>query len=203
MLTPTTWEFDEGEDVLGFAVVDAQADRVAVWLVGRTELHRAGSTNAVVTDRSEVGTLNLLTRDRLVLFAPGVSIEAATTGVDLTQVIDSLSTSASELRSACRRQWRSLRLPEAPFDESSKDQPNEQLVVMPADPHELPARAVAWANGLIKAWSFWLAVEAVRHRKATALHGAGKVGDLEDTLGAKAFAALPVELNEMVRDLDA
>lgn len=26
------WKFDEGESVLGFAVIDAQDDRVAVWL---------------------------------------------------------------------------------------------------------------------------------------------------------------------------
>lgn len=49
--------------MLGFAVLDAQDDRVAVWLVGRTEQNRAGSTNAVVTDRSDTDTLDLLTGD--------------------------------------------------------------------------------------------------------------------------------------------
>lgn len=189
--------------MLGFAVVDALDDRVAVWLVGRTELHRAGSTNAVVTDRSEARTLDLLMRDRLVLSAPGVQLDAATAELELTHVIDSLATSAAELRSACLRQWRSLRLPEVPFDESSKDQPNAQLVVMPADLHDLPARAVAWANGVVKAWTFWLAVEGVRHRKAAALHAAGKAGDIDDTLGGKTFAALPMDLEELVRGLDA
>lgn len=189
--------------MLGFAVIDAQDDRVAVWLVSRTERDRAASTNAVVADRSENGTVDLLTSDRIVLLAPGVASDTHTTGVDLTQVIDCLSIAGSELRAACRRQWPTLRLPEAPFDESSDTPPSEQLFTMPGDSRDLPKRTVAWANSLIKAWSFWLATESVRHRKVTALRDAGKDGDLGEVLGAETFAAWPDELRETARSFVA
>lgn len=189
--------------MLGFAVIDAQDDRVAVWLVGRTEPQRAGSTNAVVADRADTDTVALLTSDRHVLLAPGVDIETPTPGSNLTPAIDRMAIAASELRDGCRRQWRTLRLPEAPFDKSADTSPSEQLVALPADAQELPRRAVAWADGLVKAWSFWLATESVRHRKVRALHAAGKGRDLDDALGAEAFALLPSELREIAGSLGA
>ncbi|WP_156466070.1 hypothetical protein [Janibacter sp. Soil728] len=189
--------------MLGFAVVDAQDDRVAVWLVGRTEQNRAGSTNAVVTDRSDTDTLDLLTGDRIVLRAPGGHPESLPAGVDVTQVIDRMSIAGLELRTVCRRQWRTLRLPDVPFDVTLDAAPSEQLVSLPTDAPELPQRTVAWANGLIKAWSFWLATESVRHRKVMALQAAGKTQALEDTISAEIFAVIPPELRETGRTSDA
>lgn len=194
---------DEGGDMLGFAVVDAQDDRVAVWLVGRTEQHRSGSTNAVVTDRSDTGTLDLLMSDRMVLCAPGEPLKSLTAGVDVTQAIDTMSVAGMELRAACRRQWRTVRVPEMPFEETSDMAPSQQLVTLPAGTSELPRRTVAWANGVIKAWSFWLATESVRHRKVTALRAAGKEQGLEGMLGAETFAVLPEELRETVGNFGA
>lgn len=48
-------DFDEGNQLLGFAIIDRRPDsgRVAVWLTSRTEAKRAEHTNAVVVDLAE------------------------------------------------------------------------------------------------------------------------------------------------------
>lgn len=172
--------------MLGFAVVETQDDRVAVWLVSRTEPHRAGNTNAVVADLDEGDKLANLTANRLVLGDPDAC--PVTPHLDVLKV-KSLLTATFELQDQIRHQWRSLRLPEAPV-ERSLDEGMVTALLGPL-PNELSLRALATANGVGKAWTFWLETEQVRHRKVTRMEADGKAGDPDKAIWARSFAILP------------
>lgn len=169
-------------------MVAVQDVRIAVWLVSRTELHRADHTNAVVLDYENSETLASLIGDRLVLGENNLSPVAP--HFDLGAV-NRILDSTFELQDQIRRRWPALRLPVGPVDRSLEG-PLVDHLLNPL-PGDLPYKTLAIADCLRKVWSFWLATEQVRHRKVNQLLAADKGGDQAESLWPSTFAALPAE----------